>query len=159
RPARPPRRTAPCRRAAAARAATRPSVSWSSGSQQSQLLQGVRDALVLLLDELGELVTGAEGVDPAVVLQRLLPPRAVVHLLEVADELLAALTRDAGRGEHPAPVAEDQVDARLLQGRYVGHCRRLEPLLAGDREDPQLAGLDLSLELADAGEADLDLAT
>ena len=113
--------------------------------------------VVLFLEEVVELVAGLEGVDPAVVLQRLLPLRAVVHLVEVGDQLVAPLVGDAGRREHAAPVGEDQVDVRLLERRHVLDRLAGEPLLAGDREHAQLAGVDLALELAEPGEADLDL--
>src|SRR3546814_16752849 len=84
-------------------------------------------------------------------------PISLVHLLEVGDQLLLALLGDPGRGEHPAPVGEDQVDTGLLEGRELAEDLALEPFLAGDGEDLEIAGPDLALALAEAGEADLDL--
>src|SRR3546814_14200667 len=59
-------------------------------------------------------------------------PISLVHLLEVGDQLLLALLGDPGRGEHPAPVGEDQVDTGLLEGRELAEDLALEPFLAGE---------------------------
>ena len=123
-------------------------------SQQVQLLEGGGDALVLFLQERREVVAGLELVDPAVVVEGLLPLVGLVHLLEHPDELVATLLADARGREDPAPVGEDEVDARLGQGGCVADALALEPLLAGDGEQAQLARLQRSDELTDPGEAD-----
>ena len=61
---------------------------------------------------------------------------------------------NARRRKDSAPVGECQVDARLFQRRGVD---ALDPLVAGHREHPQLAGLDLVDELAGTRRADGDL--
>ena len=88
----------------------------------------------------------------------LLPLGAVVHLLQVA--------RSARRGARRRCPGGASTPRQLVKIRSMSDSCRVgtsltaspvEPLLAGHREDPQLAGLDLALELAETREADLDL--
>ena len=73
---------------------------------------------------------------------------------QVGQRLLVGVA-EAGRGDDAAPVGELHVHAGLLAASAR---RRRAPLGAGHREHPQLAGLDLLGELADARDAEGDLA-
>ncbi|BFO19376.1 hypothetical protein SHKM778_57640 [Streptomyces sp. KM77-8] len=71
------------------------------------------------------------------------------------DEFGAFGVGEAGRGDDAAPVGETHVVARLLER---GRVESRDALRAGDREQAQLAGLDLVEVLTDSGDTEGDLA-
>src|SRR4051812_12656368 len=125
------------------------------GSCQAQLLQRALDSRRLLRQEGCELVSGKEGVGPAVLGQHVLPLLATVHRGEGGDQCGLVGVGDLGWGDHAAPVGELEIDAGLLQR---GRIDRSHPLSPADGQHAHLAGLDLVEELAEAGGAERDLA-
>src|SRR5690606_15297742 len=124
-------------------------------SDQPDALQRAGDVDDVLGDEVVQFGAGEEGVRPALRLELLLPGIRVVHLGDDALELRAVLVGDAPRRDHPAPVGEDHVVARIGDGGDSGQL--LDGLRAGDRQSAHGARLDVLLELADAGDARRDL--
>src|SRR4051794_24993964 len=112
--------------------------------------------LGLVLGQEGrELVGRLVEVDPAPLLERVLPSRAFHHLADRGRERLHLLLAQVRGREQAAPVDQGDVDPLLLQGRDV-HSRNA--LVARDRQGAQLAGRDLRRKLLVAADAGGDMA-
>src|SRR5262245_46377083 len=109
-------------------------------SAEPELLEDAFDAHGLLVEESLELVAKQRDDGPVPRLAGFGPLRRRHHLLDQCQHRLALVGVHAGRRKHAAPVEQLDVDPFLLQRR------RIDSFLAPvgrDREQPQLAGLDL----------------
>src|SRR5215813_11262163 len=119
-------------------------------SAEPELLEDAFDAHGLLVEEFLELVAEERDDGPVPGLAGFGPLRRCHHLLDQRQHRLPLVGVHAGRREHAAPIEQLDVDAFLLQRRGID---ALLALVGRDREQPQLAGLDLLGELAVAGNA------
>src|SRR5262249_40539617 len=123
-------------------------------SAEPELFEDAFDARGLLVEEGLILITGQRDHGPVAGLAGLRPLRRGGHLLNQREHGLALVGVHAGRRKDAAPVEQLDVDALLLERRRID---ALLALVGGDRDQAELASLDLLGELTVAGDAGGDL--
>src|SRR5262245_19023340 len=109
-------------------------------SREPELFEYAFDACGLRLEEGLVVVAEQRDLGPFPRLAGVRPLRRRGHLLHQRDHRLARRVVHAGWCEHAPPIEQLDVDAFLLQRRRID---ALLALVGGDRDHPQLAGLDL----------------
>ncbi len=109
------------------------------------LFEGLADLVVGRLDEGREGIAGEVRVLPVLLLQLGLPRARLGHGLHRVERGLAVGRAHPGRSHHAAPVAELDVDPLFLER---GDVHAGDPGRGAHTERPELAGLDVRLELA-----------
>src|SRR5882724_7564961 len=119
-------------------------------SAEPELFENTFDAGRLGVEERLILITSQRDHGPVTRLAGLRPLRRGSHLLDQRNHRLPRSRIDAGRRKHTAPVEQLDIDALFLQRRRVD---ALLALVGRNRDQPELAGLDLLGEFAVARNA------
>src|SRR5690606_31490102 len=121
---------------------------------ESDGLQDLGHPLVLLGEIALELRTREIIVEPIALGELLLPLLRLDHRIDDSGQLFAVRLRNTGRCHDRTPVADDEVYALLLEG---GRIDARYAFVAAHPQPPQLAGVDLRLELRGAVDAERDV--
>ena len=123
---------------------------------QTEILQNCRYFGALIVKEGLELRVRHVKVEPAALLEHLLPSIALDHLVDSGGQRFKILSLDVGRCDQATPGWQDHINSLLFERRAIDS---LNPLRRRDADQAELPGLDLACEFLPAADADGDVAS